>query len=147
LISFLQVLSMSDYRLQVVFEPFERNAWSRRYRFAVIDPNKPKGYPANFVCVLPRRIFESGKPVTEFAKIFGKKSIEFAIVLLKDALRQESDEKVKAELIKRISLLELARPKLICSSCHQEFEKYSRLRYKSRLCKPCLELRLCQSYS
>jgi hypothetical protein len=134
---------MTDYRLQVVFEPFERNAWSRRYRFAVIDPNKTKGYPANFVCVLPKRIYESGKPVTEFSRLFGKKGSEFAIELLEEALKRECDEKIKTELKKRLSLLMLATPKFICSSCHKEFEKYSRIRYRRTLCRKCLESRLC----
>ncbi len=135
---------MSDYRLQVVFEPFEKNAWSRRYRFAVIDPNKLKGYPANFVCVLPKKIVDPGKPMSEFGKIFGVKSSEFAIELLKDALKQEKDEKVKTELEKRLKLLELRKPLLICSSCQKEFKAYSRIKYKRRLCKRCLEARFLQ---
>ena len=132
---------MSDYRLQV-FEPFEKNAWSRRYRFAVIDPNKLKGYPANFVCLLPKKIVDPGKPLSEFGRIFGEKSSEFAIELLKEALKQEKDEKVKTELEKRLKLLELERHRLICSSCNKEFEEYSRIKYKRRLCKSCLEARI-----
>ncbi len=135
---------MSDYRLQVVFEPNDINTWSRKYRFAVIDQNKIKGYPANFVCVLPKRIFDSGKPLSEFAKIFGQKSSELAIELLKDAIQQENDEKVKSELEKRLVALELGRPKLVCSCCHKEFEEYSRIKYRRRLCKICLEVRFLQ---
>lgn len=99
---------MSEYRLKV-FEPTGKNDWTRRYRFAVVDPNNFKGYPSNFVCVLPRKIFESGKPVTEFAKLFGKKSPELAIELLKEALKQEKDEKVKIELEKRLKTLALTK--------------------------------------
>jgi hypothetical protein len=50
---------MSDYRLQVVFEPTDKNAWYRKYRFAVIDPNKVKGYPANLICVFRARMEKS----------------------------------------------------------------------------------------
>ncbi len=136
---------MTDYRLQVVFEPFQKNAWSRRYRFAVIDPNNFKGYPANFVCLLPKKIFESGKPVSEFGKKFGEKSLEFAVSLLEQALKQQEDEKVKTELEKRLRSLELERPKLICVCCQQEFEEYGRTKYKRRLCKNCLEARFFQN--
>jgi hypothetical protein len=135
---------MSDYRLQVISEPFGKNTWWRRYRFAVIDPNNFKGYPANFVCVLPQRIFESGNPVTEFGRIFGEKSSELAIELLKEALIQEKDEKVKTELEKRLKLLELKKPLLVCNSCNREFEEYSRIKHKRRLCKGCLEARILQ---
>ena len=136
---------MSDYRLQVVFEPFQKNAWSRRYRFAVIDPNNFKGYPANFVCLLPKKIFESGKPVSEFGKKFGDKSLEFAVSLLEQALKQQEDEKVKTEIEKRLRILEIESPKLICGCCQQEFEEYGRTKYKRRICKNCLETRFLQN--
>jgi hypothetical protein len=136
---------MSDYRLQVFFEPSEKSAWSRRYRFAVIDPNKLKGYPSNFVCVLPKKIVDPGKPLSEFGRIFGEKSAEFAIELLREALEQQKDEKVKTELEKRLKLLKLERPVLICSSCNNEFEEYSRIKYKRRLCKGCLEAKFRQT--
>lgn len=135
---------MSDYRLQVVFEPVEKKGWSSRYRFAVIDPNKHKGYPANFVCVLPKKIVDAGKPLSEFGRLFGKKSSKLAIELLKDALQQEKDEKIKIELERRIKILESEKAKLICSLCHKEFEEYSKTKYKRRLCKSCLEARLLQ---
>ena len=105
---------MSNYQLKV-FEPIGKNDWTRRYRFAVVDPNNFKGYPANFVCVLPARIFESGKPVTEFGKMFGEKSFELAIELLEEALRQEEDEKVKSELEKRLKNLAITKKKTINS--------------------------------
>jgi hypothetical protein len=136
---------MFDYQLQVVFEPFQKNSWSRRYRFAVIDPNNFKGYPANFVCLLPKKIFESGKPVSDFGKKIWNKSLEFAVALLEQALKQEKDEKVKTELEKRRRHLELERPKLICGCCHEEFEEYGKTKYKRKLCKNCLESRFLQN--
>lgn len=142
---FFQVSLMPDYRLQVVFEPFQKNAWWRRYRFAVIDPKKLKGYPANFICLLPKKIVDPGKPLSEFARIFGEKSSELAIELLKEALWQEKDEKVRTELEKRLDALELQRPKLKCGICHKEFDEYSRIKYKRKLCKNCLEARINQT--
>jgi hypothetical protein len=110
---------MSVHRLKV-FEPFEKKNWSKQYRFAVIDPNNFKGYPANFVCLLPKEIFESGKPLSPFGRLFGDKSSEYAIELLKEAFKQEEDGEVKTELVKRIRLLQAKRPKLKCTSCHEE---------------------------
>jgi hypothetical protein len=46
---------MSVYKLKV-FEPFGKNDYSKKYRFAVIDPNNFKGYPANFVCVTEKNL-------------------------------------------------------------------------------------------
>jgi hypothetical protein len=135
---------MSDFRLQVFFESFGKNSWTRRYRFAVIDPKKLKGYPANFICVLPKKIVDPGKPLSEFGRIFGEKSSEFAIELLREAIEQEKDEKVKSELEKRIKLLEIKRHKLTCRSCNKEFDEYSRIKYKRKLCKSCLEARFHQ---
>jgi hypothetical protein len=132
---------MSDYRLQVVFEPTDKKAWYRKYRFAVIDPKKVNGYPANFICVFPKRIFEAGKPLSKFGKIFGEKSFELAVELLQDAIKEENNNKVKEELKKRLKAFELARPTLICSYCQQEFEQYSRMKYRRSLCKGCLEKR------
>ncbi len=144
LLSSLGASIMTDYCLQV-FEPFEKGAWSKRYRFAVIDPKKLKGYPANFVCILPKKIVDPGKPLSEFGRIFGEKSSEYAIELLKQALNQEKNEKVKTELEKRLKALELERNKLVCGSCNKEFDAYSRIKYKRRLCKSCLEARFRQT--
>jgi hypothetical protein len=134
--------SMLDYRLQVVFEPFDKNSWSRRYRFAVIDPNKPKGYPANFVCILPKKIVDPGKAVSAFGKIFGDKSSEYAVELLREALAQTKDDKVRLELEKRIRILELEGPRLKCRLCKKEFDEYSRIKRKRRLCKNCYEAQI-----
>lgn len=136
---------MSDFRLQVFFESFGKNSWTRRYRFAVIDPKKLKGYPANFICVLPKKIVDPGKPLSEFGRIFGEKSSEFAIELLKAALEQERDETVKTELEKRLKLLVLERTILICGTCNKEFEEYGRIKYKRKLCKSCLEVKFRQN--
>ncbi len=134
---------MFDYRL-MVFEPLSRKNWVKQYRFAVIDPNNFKGYPANFVCLLPKEIFESGKPLSPFGKLFGERSSEYALKLLKEAFQQEHDEEVKMEIARRITLLEVKKPKLRCSSCHKEFEEYYKTRYKRKLCKGCLEARILQ---
>ncbi len=141
---FFKVSIMFDYRLKI-FEAFEKKNWSKQYRFAVIDPKNYRGYPANFICLLPKEIFESGKPLSPFGKLFGERSPEYAIKLLKEAFKQEKDEEVKNEITKRIKLLEAKKPKLICSSCHETFEEYCKTRYKHKLCKNCLETKILQN--
>ena len=71
-------------------------------RIVVVDHEKGKNYPANFVCVLPGQM---GLPTCNFDKLFGDKSREIAKRLLTEALSRENDESVKSELRRRIRLL------------------------------------------
>ena len=79
---------------------------ARRFRFAVVDLDKCKNYPLNFVCMLPLRVSADGKAASVFVKIFGDKSVEQARALLTGALETESDSEVKAEIARRLKLLE-----------------------------------------
>src|SRR3989304_8535267 len=90
----------------------------RRFRFAVVDLDKGKNYPLNFVCMLPTHLSPEGKGFSIFVTVFGDKSIEKARALLTGALKTEDDSEVKAEIIRRLKLLE---PKPIiqikCGAC------------------------------
>src|SRR3989304_7311899 len=79
---------------------------SKRFRFAVVDLDKSKSYPSNFVCMLPMKIDADGKSQSVFLQIFGDKSVEQARALLTGALETESDSEVKAEIERRLKLLE-----------------------------------------
>ena len=81
----------------------------RRFRFAVVDLDKGKEYPLNFVCMLPSQLGPKGTGLSVFVKVFGDKSIEVAQKLLLDALEHERDAEVKGEIERRLKLLE---PKL-----------------------------------
>jgi hypothetical protein len=74
-------------------------------RFVVVDLDKSKDYPVNFVCILPKNIKVSGKKNTKFERIFGDNSLDLAKKLLRRALRAEEDWEVKAEIRKRLDLL------------------------------------------
>ncbi len=95
---------MPNYKLQV-FKPYEVGDVSGKYRFAVIDPNNGFGYPANFVCMLPRKIYDKGKPLSVFAKMFGKDSVDYAVELLTEAIKRERDGQTRDELQKRLNSL------------------------------------------
>lgn len=75
---------------------------SERIQLVVVDLDKSKRYPLNFVCVLPRyfRILE--RRSSKFAKLFGTKSLPVARDLLIDAAHQEEDPEIKTIITKRI---------------------------------------------
>jgi hypothetical protein len=85
----------------------ELNDYSRKgyIRFVVVDLDRSKKYPANFICILPKNIKPTGKKATKFEKMFEDDSLELAKKLLKRALRAEEDWEVKAEIRKRLELL------------------------------------------
>jgi hypothetical protein len=73
-----------------------------RVQLVVVDLDRGKRYPLNFVCVLPRyfRILE--KRSSKFAKIFGTKSLVTARDLLIDAETQEEDPEIRTAIKRRI---------------------------------------------
>ncbi|MGE5554659.1 MAG: hypothetical protein ACM3UY_00125 [Methanocella sp.] len=73
-----------------------------RIQLVVVDLDKSKRYPLNFVCVLPRyfRILE--RRSSKFAKIFGPKTLPTARNLLEEAAHAEEDPEIKTVIKKRI---------------------------------------------
>ena len=72
--------------------------------FVVVDSDKSKEYPMNFVCVLPlSQSLHCGH--STFRKMFGEESIPLAKKLLSKALSKESDYEIKTEIGKRLQLL------------------------------------------
>jgi hypothetical protein len=78
------------------------NQRHERVQLVVVDLDRGKRYPLNFVCVLPRyfRILE--KRSSKFAKLFGEKSHQMAKILLEDASHREEDPEIKTIIVKRI---------------------------------------------
>ena len=112
----------------------------KRFRFAVVDLDKSKSYPSNFVCVLPTQMSDKGKSKSVFLQVFGDKSLEQARALLTGALETEDNSEVKAEITKRLSLLE---PKPIsqinCSACGNLFQPKRATRFKQKFCQECVK--------
>jgi len=108
-------------------------------RFAVIDLDRSKKYTANYVCMLPQQPRANGKSHNVFSKLFGKDSLELAKRLLTRALRAESDSEIKAEIEKRLKLLE-PKPALQvkCRVCGKFFEP-ERRRFKQKVCQKCIQ--------
>lgn len=112
----------------------------KRFRFAVVDLDRAKDYPLNFVCMLPLRISSYGKEPNTFMRFFGNKSLEVAKKLLVDALEEEDDSDVKGEIERRLKLLE---PKPVCEkvcvSCRKLFRAEPRKGFKQKFCPECLK--------
>jgi hypothetical protein len=111
----------------------------RRFRFAVVDLDKGKEYPLNFICLLPTHLNPEGKAVNVFVKVFGDKSVEQARALLTGALETEDDSEVKAEITRRLKLLEPVPIKLFkCSACGKLFQPKRGKRFKQKFCQECV---------
>jgi len=111
----------------------------RRFRFAVLDLDRSRDYPANFVCLLPSMVSNEGKSNNVFFKIFGNKSLEQAKLLLTEALKNEDEPEVKVEIERRLTLLEPKQASQIkCSGCGKLFQP-RRIRFKQNFCEECFK--------
>jgi hypothetical protein len=75
-------------------------------QLVVIDLDKGKRYPLNFVCVLPRYLRLLEKRSSNFAKIFGERSRFTAKTLLVEAKHREEDPEIQKIILKRIKEIE-----------------------------------------
>jgi hypothetical protein len=71
-------------------------------QLVVVDLDKGKRYPLNFVCVLPRYLRLLERRSSNFAKIFGEKSLSVAKKLLVEARHRENDPEIQRVINKRM---------------------------------------------
>jgi hypothetical protein len=71
----------------------------------VVDLDKSKKYPQNFVCILPQTAISRGKTSNIFNKVFGSNSLDVAKKLLHRALKSEQDNDIRKELQTRLRAL------------------------------------------
>ncbi len=118
-----------------------------KYLFAVIDLDKSKQYPQNFVSVLPKNIKTGDKPSNKFEELFGKDSIEMANQLLKKALRSRPDSETTKAIRDRLRTLG-TKPviKAQCRDCGKPFDLDKRKFRKYKLCLECYRKKLAKSY-
>jgi hypothetical protein len=133
-----------DCALQIFKIENQKIKKKSEYRFAVVDNTKAKKYPANFVCILPRKLERSdSKNINNFANVFGEKSTAFAVDLLNKALITEYDNEVRIEIEKRLTLLSRDSVEMVqCSECKRSFQKPSNRKYKHPFCNECYRKRL-----
>ena len=122
-----------------VFKTYYKRGWSQGWhiRLAILDKDKAKNYPANYICLLPLHIKANSKANSTFSKIFGNNSQKLAKQLLTKALKTEKDTEIKTEITKRLELLE-PKPavKVKCHACGNLFEP-NRSRLKQTVCQEC----------
>jgi hypothetical protein len=75
-------------------------------QLVVVDLDKSKRYPLNFVCVLPQYLRLLEKRSSNFAKIFGGKSIPVAKNLLVEAKHREEDPDIQKVISKRMKAID-----------------------------------------
>lgn len=128
-----------DCKLQVFKrDPIDSNL-TKTYRFAVVDFSRSKNYPSNFVCMLPLKVEQrKGKVGNVFGELFGDKSLDLAIGLLREARKSESDVEVKAEIDRRLNLIDPKRVNLIkCSGCRKTFQPQKLRKHRQNFCQEC----------
>ena len=111
------------------------NVWNHM-RFAVVDLNKSEDYPENFVSMLPLRMNSDNV----FTKFFGNKSLETARRLLTKSLKKEHCAEIKAEIERRLNLLE-PNPfiHIKCHICKKFFQTEKERARKQKICPECLK--------
>jgi hypothetical protein len=89
--------------------------------------------------MLPKKIAK-GKNLNNFEKTFGEDSLARASMLLKNSLKHENDYSVKAEINRRLELLEPKEANLVkCCGCGKTFKPNRLRRFKRPFCKECLQ--------
>jgi hypothetical protein len=130
-----------DFELRIVKGGYTKgyHAWNH-LRFAVVELNKSGYYPSNFVSMLPMRIDSGGKMPSVFTKFFGNKSLETARRLLTEALKTEDDSEIKAEIARRLNLLE-PNPviQIKCRVCKKFFQTRKERAFKQKICPECMK--------
>ena len=120
-----------------------KNYKGNTIRMAVVDLAELKGYPLNFVCVLPRHVVLKGNLQSKFSDKFGDNSQGMAKELLNGALLAEDDVDIKKEIMDRLKLLD-PKPKNVaeCIGCGKDFE-YRKYNYgRQKTCRECRDKKL-----
>ena len=130
-----------NFKLRIFRRDYTNNLSSWNHlRFAVVDLNKSKSYPENFVSILPMRIDSDEKLPNAFTKFFGNKSLKIARGLLTEALKTEDDSEIKTEITRRLNLLDpnpLVHIK--CRVCKKFFQTQKERALKQKICSECLK--------
>jgi hypothetical protein len=118
---------------------YSATGYREQFIFSVLDLDRSKSYPQNFVCLLPKELKSTGNNgKSRFFEIFGEDSNQIAVELLRKAYRSEDDVELKKEIEKRLKLLEPKKPVTDrCAVCGCVFEPRRYGRSLERVCKNC----------
>ena len=105
--------------------------------FSVLDFDKAKSYPLNFVCILPKNLnVKSGSLKSEFYRVYGENGNQVATKLLTSALKSEDNFEFKEEIAKRLKALE-PKPSAKCAVCGCVFEPRRFGHFLQKICAKC----------
>jgi hypothetical protein len=108
-----------------------------KHIFAVIDLDRSKQYPQNFVSLLPKNIKAAEKPANVFEGLFGDESLKMAKYLLEEALKRRPNSKTKQAIRRRLELLPLEQKnRNKCQNCGKPIKQSI---HRFRLYKFCYE--------
>lgn len=117
------------------------SGWEESIVLAVIDLDKSKAYPTNFVCMLPADLKPRTKQPSIFMQTFGDEAPKLAKTLLLKALNGEDNAEVKNEIHKRLKTFEATPPiEAPCVVCHRTFQPKRYGRYQQRVCPACRQV-------
>ena len=109
-----------------------------KHLFAVVDLDKSKNYPQNFVSLLPKNIKLAAKPANVFEKLFGNESINIAKHLLEKALRKRPNPKTAKAIRERLKLLDSnLNNKTKCQNCGTRINQSKNRFRQHKLCYNC----------
>jgi hypothetical protein len=130
-----------NFKLRIFRRDYTNNLSAWNYlRFAVVDLNKSRSYPENFVSILPMRIDSDEELQSAFAKFFGSESLATARGLLTEALKTEDDSEIKAEITRRLNLLDPNPAVYVkCRVCKKFFQTKKKRVFKLKICPECLK--------
>ncbi|MCJ7714357.1 hypothetical protein MUO66_07875, partial [Candidatus Bathyarchaeota archaeon] len=115
-----------------------KNYKGNTIRMAVVDLAESKGYPLNFVCVLPRHVVLKGNLQSKFSDKFGDNSRDMAKELLTRALSIEGDVDMKKEIMDRLKLLDPKPKNMVkCNECGKDFQSRTYRYGKQKTCYDC----------
>lgn len=109
------------------------------FLFSILDLDKGKKYPLNFVCVLPESLNTIKSRKTRFSEIFGKNDINVAKKLLVKALKNEDYAEFKLEIERRLQLFDQPMYKKECISCGEIFLVKHKRRLNQGFCENCIK--------
>jgi hypothetical protein len=92
--------------------------------------------------MLPMRIDSDEKLPSAFTKFFGNKSLKIARGLLTESLKKEHGSEIKAEIARRLKLLD---PNPVihikCRVCKKFFQTQKERALRQKICSECLKRR------
>lgn len=90
---------------------------------AVVDLDVSDKYPANFVCLLPKKLMPNNKYESKFQKKFGDKSQQILNSLLEQAIKTAGDVEFIVELENRLRINNSGVKNLVsCNVCGLKFK-------------------------